>query len=177
MSESHPKSEHNGDGVHAASVPVLRPGVSEYADLRRAGHAYVDKTSELKRLLDAGKYLFLARPRRFGKTLMLSTIECMYQGDWPEFRDPFVKVANPIPQVPDEHLFAGMAWETCFATAPRRPVIRLDLSAVTGDDPAEMRRSLIRHVAQQARLWYGRGLDPGLDTKYLQDATDYPGAA
>ena len=177
MSASHPNSEHDGDGIRSASSPVLRPGVSEYADLRRAGYVYVDKTSELKRLLDAGKFLFLARPRRFGKTLMLSTVECMYQGDWPETRDPFVEVANPTPKVPDERLFAGTAWEARFAAAARRPVIRLDLSAVTGDDPAEMKQSLTRHVAQQARLWYGRGLDPGLETKYLRDAAGYPGVA
>ena len=71
----------NGD--HSASAPVLVPGISEYADLRREGCAYVDKTAELKHLLDAGKFLFLARPRRFGKTLMLSTVECMYQGTGP----------------------------------------------------------------------------------------------
>lgn len=165
----------NGD--RSASAPALVPGISEYADLRREGYAYVDKTSELKRLLDAGKFLFLARPRRFGKTLMLSTVECMYQGDWPESRDPFVKVANPSPKVPDELLFAGTAWERRVAAAPRRPVIRLDLSAVTGDDPAEMKQSLLRHVAQQARLWYGRGLDPGIDTQYLREAAGYPGAA
>ena len=68
------------DRRQAASPPVLMPGISVYADLRRENYAYVDKTRELKFLLDSGKHLFLARPRRFGKTLMLSTIECMYQG-------------------------------------------------------------------------------------------------
>ena len=72
------------DGGRAPSAPVLQPGISVYADLRRENYAYVDKTRELKYLLDSGKYLFLARPRRFGKTLMLSTSEGMYQGDWPE---------------------------------------------------------------------------------------------
>ena len=58
--------------------PVLQPGISDYARLRRENYAYVDKTGELAHLLDSGGFLFLARPRRFGKTLMLSTIECMY---------------------------------------------------------------------------------------------------
>lgn len=57
--------------TRAASAPMLMPGISVYADLRRENYAYVDKTRELKLLLDSGKYLFLARPRRFGKTLML----------------------------------------------------------------------------------------------------------
>ena len=155
------------------SAPVLMPGISVYADLRRENYAYVDKTRELKRLLDSGKYLFLARPRRFGKTLMLSTIECMYQGDWPEIRDPFVEMSHFIPKVPDELLFAGTAWEEWVATSSKRPVIRLDLSAVTGNDAEEMKQSLTWHVAQQALVWYCRGLNPGIDLKYLRDATGY----
>ncbi len=156
---------------HAATAPMLMPGISVYADLRRENYAYVDKTRELKLLLDSGKYLFLARPRRFGKTLMLSTIECMYQGDWPEVRDPFVEMAHPVAKVPDERLFADTAWEEWVATSPKRPVIRLDLSAVTGNDAEEMKQSLTWHVAQQALVWYCRGLDPGID---LKDATTYP---
>ena len=159
---------------HAATAPMLMPGISVYADLRRENYAYVDKTRELKLLLDSGKYLFLARPRRFGKTLMLSTIECMYQGDWPEVRDPFVEMAHPVAKVPDERLFADTAWEEWVATSPKRPVIRLDLSAVTGNDAEEMKQSLTWHVAQQALVWYCRGLDPGIDLKYLKDATTYP---
>ena len=160
---------------HVASAPVLMPGISVYADLRRENYAYVDKTRELKRLLDSGKFLFLARPRRFGKTLMLSTIECMYQGDWPESRDPFVEMSHFIPKVPDELLFAGTAWEEWVATSPKRPVIRLDLSAVTGNDAEEMKQSLTWHVAQQALVWYCRGLNPGIELKYLKDATGYTG--
>ena len=157
----------------AASAPVLMPGISVYADLRRENYAYVDKTRELKRLLDSGKFLFLARPRRFGKTLMLSTIECMHQGDWPEIRDPFVEMAHPVAKVPDELLFTDTAWEEWVATSPKRPVIRLDLSAVTGNDATEMKRSLTRHVARQALAWWCRGLDPGIELQYLRDATGY----
>ena len=158
----------------AASTPVLMPGISVYADLRRENYAYVDKTRELKLLLDSGKFLFLARPRRFGKTLMLSTIECMYQGDWPEVRDPFVEMSHFTPKVSDELLFAGTSWEEWGAALPKRPVIRLDLSAVAGNDAEEMKQSLTWHVAQQALVWYCRGLDPGIDLKYLKDATTYP---
>ena len=77
------------------------------ADLRRENYAYVDKTRELKHLLDSGKYLFLARPRRFGKILMLLTIECMYQGHLPRLRHPNGNLIRPQSKVPDELLFAG----------------------------------------------------------------------
>ena len=174
MTEPNFQSRVDTGRQRAASAPMLMPGISVYADLRRENYAYVDKTRDLKLLLDSGKYLFLARPRRFGKTLMLSTIECMYQGDWPEVRDPFVEMAHPVAKVPDELLFADTAWEEWVATSPKRPVIRLDLSAVTGNDAEEMKQSLTWHVAQQALVWYCRGLDPGIDLKYLKDATTYP---
>ena len=173
MTEPNFQSRVDTGREHAASAPVLMPGISVYADLRRENYAYVDKTRELKHLLDSGKFLFLARPRRFGKTLMLSTIECMYQGDWPEIRDPFVEMAHFAPKVPDELLFAGTSWETLGAASSKRPVIRLDLSAVTGNDAEEMKRSLTRHVARQALVWYCRGLDPGIELQYLKDAAGY----
>ena len=156
--------------------PVLRPGVSDYARLRRDGRAYVDKTGELARMLSTGEFLFLARPRRFGKTLMLSTIECMYQGDWPNIRDPFVEFAHSIARVSDELLFADTSWESALAGTSRRPVIRLDMSAVTGDNPAKMELSLKQHVAQHALHWYRRGLDPGIELMHLRDSMGYPHA-
>ena len=154
--------------------PVLRPGVSDYARLRRDSHAYVDKTGALAQMLSTGEFLFLARPRRFGKTLMLSTIECMYQGDRPNVRDPFVEFAHPIAKVSDELLFADTSWESAFAETSRQPVIRLDMSAVTGDNPAKMELSLKQHVAQHALHWYRRGLDPGIELMHLRDSMSYP---
>ncbi len=104
MAEREPSANVDQKQCSANGRPVLRPGVSDYARLRRDGHAYVDKTGALAHLLNSGEFLFLARPRRFGKTLMLSTIECMYQGDRPQVRDPFVEFAHPIAKVSDELL-------------------------------------------------------------------------
>lgn len=50
-------------------------GVQSFAMLREDGYAYVDKTSFIEKLVTEGKYYFLSRPRRFGKSLLLSTIE------------------------------------------------------------------------------------------------------
>lgn len=55
-------------------------GVQSFAMLREDGYVYVDKTSFIERLIKEGKYYFLSRPRRFGKSLLLSTIEAFYQG-------------------------------------------------------------------------------------------------
>ena len=154
--------------------PVLRPGVSDYARLRRDGHAYVDKTGELARMLGTGEFLFLARPRRFGKTLMLSTIECMYQGNLPRVRHPDGDLANPQLKVPDTDLFACTEWDASYASEPRHPVVRLDMSAVTGGTVDEMRQGLLVQVAEQSLLWFGRGFEPCTSMEWLRDPRLYP---
>lgn len=55
-------------------------GIQNFEDLRRNGYAYVDKTQFVNKLADEGKYYFLSRPRRFGKSLFLSTLEAYFQG-------------------------------------------------------------------------------------------------
>ena len=55
-------------------------GIQNFEDLRRNGYKYVDKTNFVYKLADEGKYYFLSRPRRFGKSLFLSTLEVYFQG-------------------------------------------------------------------------------------------------
>lgn len=55
-------------------------GLQNFEDIRRNGYVYVDKTGHIFRLADTGKYYFLSRPRRFGKSLLLSTMEAYFQG-------------------------------------------------------------------------------------------------
>ena len=63
-------------------LPRLPLGISDFAKLRETGadYLYVDKTRRLFDLLQSGNYLFLARPRRFGKSLLCSTIKYLYEG-------------------------------------------------------------------------------------------------
>ncbi len=55
-------------------------GIQNFEDLRRNGYKYVNKTNFVYKLTDEGKYYFLSRPRRFGKSLFLSTLEAYFQG-------------------------------------------------------------------------------------------------
>ena len=154
--------------------PVLRPGISDYVRLRRENRVYVDKTGELAQLLASGEFLFLARPRRFGKTLMLSTIECMYQGDLPRVRHPDGDLARPQLKIPDADLFAGTAWEAQIVSQPRHPVVRLDMSAVMGRTVEEVGLGLRLQLAEQCLLWFGRGFDPCTSMEWLRDPRLYP---
>ena len=55
-------------------------GIQTFSEIIERDYLYVDKTEQIHRLLLAGKYFFLSRPRRFGKSLTLSTIKAIYTG-------------------------------------------------------------------------------------------------
>lgn len=55
-------------------------GIQDFAEVVERGFSYIDKTSYIRKLLDMGKYYFLSRPRRFGKSLFISTLEKYFEG-------------------------------------------------------------------------------------------------
>lgn len=55
-------------------------GIQTFSEIREKNYKYVDKTKFIYDLASSGKYYFLSRPRRFGKSLLLSTIEALYLG-------------------------------------------------------------------------------------------------
>ena len=55
-------------------------GIQDFESLRIDGYEYIDKTEHIYRLVSEGRYYFLSRPRRFGKSLLLSTIKALFLG-------------------------------------------------------------------------------------------------
>ena len=55
-------------------------GIQNFEDLRKKDYIYVDKTALIYLLVSTGKYYFLSRPRRFGKSLLISTLEAYFSG-------------------------------------------------------------------------------------------------
>ncbi|MDE6683079.1 MAG: AAA family ATPase, partial [Muribaculaceae bacterium] len=55
-------------------------GIQSFEKLREKGYLYIDKTSTIYSLIENAGYYFLSRPRRFGKSLLLSTLEAYYKG-------------------------------------------------------------------------------------------------
>ena len=55
-------------------------GIQNFESLINDGYVYVDKTALVYRMATTGRYYFLSRPRRFGKSLLLSTIEAYLSG-------------------------------------------------------------------------------------------------
>lgn len=67
-------------------------GIESFPVLREGGFVYVDKTEYVRKLVDGNGYYFLSRPRRFGKSLLLSTIRHFLRGD-----EIFLRVCRLIP--------------------------------------------------------------------------------
>ncbi len=55
-------------------------GIQSFENIRRDGYLYIDKTIFVKELVNSGKVYFLSRPRRFGKSLFVSTLEAYFRG-------------------------------------------------------------------------------------------------
>ncbi|WP_148301647.1 AAA family ATPase, partial [Bacteroides rodentium] len=55
-------------------------GIQSFDVIREDGYVYVDKTALVYDLVKNGKVYFLSRPRRFGKSLLVSTLECYFRG-------------------------------------------------------------------------------------------------
>ena len=55
-------------------------GIQNFEKLRKEGYFYIDKTALIYKMVKTGSYYFLSRPRRFGKSLLVSTLEAYFQG-------------------------------------------------------------------------------------------------
>jgi hypothetical protein len=62
------------------SEPYYPIGIQDFSEIRRLNALYVDKTELIYRLTSRSKYVFLSRPRRFGKSLLSSTLQYYFEG-------------------------------------------------------------------------------------------------
>ncbi|NBC17494.1 MAG: AAA family ATPase [Bacteroidetes bacterium] len=97
-------------------------GIQTFREIREGGYYYVDKTGFALRLIDEGKYYFLSRPRRFGKSLFLDTLAELFAGS--------------------EGLFAGLAAEQHWDWSRPYPVLRLSFGGGVVQSRAELERRI-----------------------------------
>ena len=90
------------------SKKIYPIGVQDFEKLRKDGYMYVDKTALMYKMITTGSYYFLSRPRRFGKSLLISTLKAYFQGK--------------------KDLFVGLAIEQMEKDWMERPVLHLDLN-------------------------------------------------
>ncbi len=65
---------------------LLPIGIQDFRTIRSEGFYYVDKTPFIRQLMGGGRWYFLSRPRRFGKSLLLGTLGSLFECDEPLFR-------------------------------------------------------------------------------------------
>ncbi len=118
-------------------------GEHDFGEIRRGGFVYVDKTKYVHDLVEQGKFIFLSRPRRFGKSLLLTTFESYFLGQ--------------------KELFEG-TWLGKHENEWREyPVLHFDMSENSGSDARLMTLYLNERLTEYEE-------DYGLPNKaYLED--------
>ena len=127
-------------------------GIQTFEDIRNGGYVYIDKTEHVFRLANEGKYYFLSRPRRFGKSLLLSTLEAYFQGR--------------------KELFQGLAIEALEKEWTAYQVIRIDLGGTSYRQPSDLDEKL-SSILNKWELRYGvenRYTSPGIRLEAIINA-------
>ena len=106
-------------------------GIQTFADIRTQGYLYVDKTALVWQIANSGKPYFLSRPRRFGKSLLLSTFEAYFGGK--------------------KDLFEGLAIEQMEENWDKHPVFHLDLNARKYEYPEDLTAMLNQYLEKWGR--------------------------
>lgn len=102
-------------------------GIQSFEEIRSGGYVYVDKTALIYRLTSTGKYYFLSRPRRFGKSLLVSTMEAYFSGR--------------------TELFKGLAMESLDKDWTEYPVLHLDLTGSRYTSVPDLIEKLDQHLS------------------------------
>ena len=113
------------DGI-LRKLPI---GIQTFEGIRKENYLYVDKTALVWRMANLGKPYFLSRPRRFGKSLLISTFDAYFQGK--------------------KELFNGLAIEQLETKWEQYPVLHLDLNAKKYETAAD----LIAMLNQYLEKW------------------------
>ena len=121
--------------VTGRKLPI---GIQTFEDIRNDGYLYVDKTALMWTIANIGKPFFLSRPRRFGKSLLISTFEAYFKGR--------------------RELFTGLAVEELEKKWEEHPVLHLDLNAEKYDSPERLDAILSNQLTQWEAI-YGVGND------------------
>ena len=112
-------------------------GIQQFEKLREEGWVYVDKTSHIHQLVSKGSYYFLSRPRRFGKSLLISTLKAYFEGR--------------------KDLFQSLAMEQLEQEWRVHPVLHLDLNIEKYASQESLDNILETNLVQWEKLY---GADP-----------------
>ena len=129
--------------------PMKYPiGIQNFEKIRREGYVYVDKTRWMWKMVSEGSYYFLSRPRRFGKSLMVSTLEAFFSGQ--------------------RELFKGLYADTVEWDWQQYPILHIDLNVKKYEAEDDLHKILNRHLEQWEKLYDSPYGDRDLEERFLQ---------
>ena len=108
-------------------------GIQDFEKIRKDGFVYVDKTDLVYKMAQKGGYYFLSRPRRFGKSLLVSTLEAYFSGK--------------------KELFTGLAIADLEKDWIEYPVLRFDLSGKQYKSISDLTETLFQHLVKLEGLY------------------------
>ena len=108
-------------------------GIQNFEKIRKDGYFYVDKTAIIYRMVKTGSYYFLSRPRRFGKSLLISTLEAYFLGK--------------------RELFQGLAMEQLEKDWTKYTILHLDLNIEKYDAPESLDNILEKNLVGWEKLY------------------------
>ncbi len=122
-------------------------GIQNFESLRNDGYVYVDKTAHIHRLVSTGRYYFLSRPRRFGKSLLVSTMYAYFSGR--------------------KELFEGLALEQLEQKWTKHPILHLDLNTGKYDSEEELNAIINQHLVVWEEKYGVNPSEESLHTRFL----------
>lgn len=123
-------------------------GMQTFSELIEKGYTYVDRTGYIKPLLSHGKYIFLSRPRRFGKSLLLSTLKSYFEGR--------------------RYLFGGLAADSMDLDWTPSPVLRFDFNSEDFSAEQGLERLLNRLIGEYEKEYGMTDLTDTLAGRFAQ---------
>jgi hypothetical protein len=132
--------------VGQVKLPV---SINDFETMRNEGYLYVDKTRDIHRMVTQGKFYFLSRPRRFGKSVLVTTLKCLFQGK--------------------KDLFDGL-WivEHSDWTWQEHPVVVLDFTGISNTTPELLLQDLETRLAETAQQYNITLKTPSLMSKFRE---------
>ncbi|WP_455637397.1 ATP-binding protein [Parabacteroides sp.] len=122
-------------------------GIQDFASLREDGFLYVDKTALVYRMVTTGKPYFMSRPRRFGKSLLLSTLKAYFLGR--------------------KDLFEGLAIEQLEKDWTVYPVLHLSLNAQFYENKRSLEQVLEGHLMDWEKEYGETPKELGLAARFM----------
>ena len=122
-------------------------GIQNFESLIHDGYVYVDKTALIYQLADTGRYYFLSRPRRFGKSLLISTMDAYFSGK--------------------RELFKGLAIEKLEQKWTKYPILHLDLNTRNYNSPEALTAELNKHLEMWEKLYGDEFKDRALEERFF----------